>query len=207
VGVLAFWFNTSFNLKISTISCISSWLLYGFGELIDKTCDNENNTRQILKKLNGETKREAEKKSNREAKEKNKREMDERTRRAAVEKVRCEVDKTPRNEAEKEQLSISDIEGAASAYLNRRISISDISCTLIYVIPKSSGIPKEMHLDMAVGNEEFTSLDLFFDENRHAYFFKGRHLALDGAWRSEEESFGFDVALFKSFNTEADEDD
>lgn len=189
-----------------TISAFST-LLYGFGELIDKTCDNENNTRQILKKLNGETKRKAEKKSNREAKEKNKREMDERTRRAAVEKVRCEVDKTSRNEAEKEQLSISDIEGAASAYLNRPISISDISCTLIYVIPKSSGIPKEMHLDMAVGNEEFTSLDLFFDENRHAYFFEGRHLALDGAWRSEEEIFGFDIALFKSFNTEADEDD
>lgn len=40
----------------------------------------------------------------------------------------------------------------------------------------------------------------------YQYYFKGRHLALDGAWRSEEEIFGFDVALFKSFNAEADKE-
>ena len=112
-----------------------------------------------------------------------------------------------KSEAKDEQLSKSDIEDAASKYLKRRVSISDITCTLIYVIPKSTGTPKEMHLDMAVGNEEFTSLDLFFDENRHAYFFKGRHLALDGAWRSEEDIFEFNVALFKNFSTEVDDED
>lgn len=109
--------------------------------------------------------------------------------------------------AEEEQLSISDIENAVSNYLNRRVSISDITCTLIYVIPQSTGIPKEMHLDMAVGDQEFTSLDLFFDHRRHAYYIEDRHLALDGAWRSEEEIFGFDVSLFKSFDAEVDEDD
>lgn len=31
---------------------VSSWILYGFGELVEKTTDNENNTRRILKKLN-----------------------------------------------------------------------------------------------------------------------------------------------------------
>ena len=30
---------------------IGSWVMYAFGELVEKTCDNENNTRQILKKL------------------------------------------------------------------------------------------------------------------------------------------------------------
>ena len=91
--------------------------------------------------------------------------------------------------------------------MNRRISVSDITCTLIYVIPESTGKPKEMHLDMAVGDQEFTSLDLFFDQRRKSYYFKGRQLALDGAWRPAEEIFGFDVALFKSFHTEVDEED
>ena len=30
------------------IAWVSSWLLYAFGELVEKTCDNENNTRHIL---------------------------------------------------------------------------------------------------------------------------------------------------------------
>ena len=106
-----------------------------------------------------------------------------------------------------EQLSVSDMENAASAHLKRSVSISDIPCTLIYVIPESTGKPKEMHLDMSVGDTEFTSLDLFFDPKRKAYFFKDRQLALDGAWRSAEEIFGFDVSLFKEFNTEVDDDE
>ena len=104
-------------------------------------------------------------------------------------------------------MSVSDIESATAAFLKRRVSISDINCTLIYVIPKSTGKPKEMHLDMSVGDTEFTSLDLFFDQKRKAYFFKDRQLALDGAWRSAEEIFGFDVSLFKEFNTDVDEDE
>jgi len=34
------------------IAWVGSWILYAFGELVEKTADNENNTRQILKKLN-----------------------------------------------------------------------------------------------------------------------------------------------------------
>lgn len=36
------------------VAWVGSWLLYAFGELVEKTSDNENNTRQILKKLNEE---------------------------------------------------------------------------------------------------------------------------------------------------------
>ncbi len=121
--------------------------------------------------------------------------------------IKRDAEAKAKRQAAKAQLSISDIEGAASAFLNRRVSISDIACTLIYVIPKSTGIPKEMHLDMSVGDKEFTSLDLFFDRQRKAYFFKGRQLALDDAWRSEDEIFGFNVSMFKEFHTEADEDE
>ena len=34
------------------IAWVGSWILYAFGELVEKTADNENNTRQILKKSN-----------------------------------------------------------------------------------------------------------------------------------------------------------
>jgi hypothetical protein len=64
-----------------------------------------------------------------------------------------------------------------------------------------------MHLDMIVGDQEITSLDLFFDQNRKAYYFKDRQLALDSAWRAEKEIFAFDVSAFKTFNTEVDEED
>ena len=34
------------------VAYIGSWILYAFGELVEITADNENNTRQILEKLN-----------------------------------------------------------------------------------------------------------------------------------------------------------
>ena len=34
------------------VAYIGSWILYAFGELVEKTSDNENTTRQILKKIN-----------------------------------------------------------------------------------------------------------------------------------------------------------
>ena len=35
------------------IAWVSSWLLYAAGELVEKTCDNERNTREILKLMQG----------------------------------------------------------------------------------------------------------------------------------------------------------
>ena len=160
------------------VAWVSSWLLYAFGQLVEDV--------HAIRDKEGTT---ADVRIKREEEERAKREAEERAKREA------------------EQLSKSDVEDAASKYLKRRVSISDITCTLIYVIPKSTGKPKEMHLDMAVGDQEFTSLDLFFDRQRKAYFFKGSEIALNGTWRSAEEIFGFDVALFKDFNTEVDEDD
>ncbi len=34
------------------VAYVGSWILYAFGELVETTCNNENNTRKILKKLN-----------------------------------------------------------------------------------------------------------------------------------------------------------
>ena len=37
------------------VAYVGSWILYAFGELVEKTCDNENNTKRILEKLNEKT--------------------------------------------------------------------------------------------------------------------------------------------------------
>lgn len=105
-------------------------------------------------------------------------------------------------------LSLNDIESTVSLFLNKRVSISHISCTLIYVIPASTGKPKEMHLAMTVGDEEFSSLDLvFFDKNRKSYYLYGERLTLDETWQPKDNIFSFDTSLFKTFNTEVDRDE
>ena len=168
---------------------IGGWAMYAFGEFVEDTHAIRNKYYPAEE-------------------EKAKQIAAEKAERKAAEKARREAEaQAAKREAQEEQLSVSDVEGAVSAYLNRRVSISEITCTLIYVIPKSTGKPKEMHLDMIVSDQEITSLDLFFDQNRKAYYFKGRQLALDSAWRAEKEIFAFDVSAFKTFNTEVDEED
>ena len=106
------------------------------------------------------------------------------------------------------QLSPGDIEKAVSAYLQRKVSISEIGCTLVYVIPASSGQPLEMHLNLTVGSDEFTSLDLtLFDYEKGGYFYEGKHLALDEAWLPASEIFSFDTSRFQSFDTCEDNSD
>lgn len=102
-------------------------------------------------------------------------------------------------------LNVEDIEYAVSQYLNRTVTISDIACTLVYVVSESTSEPEEMHLAMSVGDNDFSSLDLiFFDQSRKAYYLKGERLALDEAWLSKENIFSFDTSLFKTFETEND---
>lgn len=168
-------------LIASVATWIGWWGIYALGEFVEDLHairDKEGTTKEVA------AKHDAEMKAKRKAEE-----------------------EAAKREAEREKLSMAELENAASAFLKRRVSVSDITCTLLYVIPKSTGKPKEMHLDMAAGDQEFTSMDLFFDPHRKAYYFNGRELALNGAWRSAEEIFGFDVALFKAFDTQVDEDD
>ena len=47
--------NTLYALPVivlgPVVAWVSSWILYAFGELVEKTCDNEHNTKNILKEL------------------------------------------------------------------------------------------------------------------------------------------------------------
>jgi len=50
------WLTGIFTMIFGVIaSWISSWFLYGFGELVDKTCDIERNTRPEKKKAVAQT--------------------------------------------------------------------------------------------------------------------------------------------------------
>ena len=102
-------------------------------------------------------------------------------------------------------LNVEDIECAVSKYFNKPVTISDIACTLVYVVSESTSEPEEMHLAMSVGDNDFSSLDLvFFDQSRKAYYLGGERLALDEAWLSKDDIFSFDTSMFKSFETEND---
>ena len=74
------------------VAWVSSWLLYGFGEIIDKLCDIEQNTRggqskTKIKETAEKVKREAVQKSKQEAEAKAKREADEKAKlEAAIER-------------------------------------------------------------------------------------------------------------------------
>ena len=70
------------------VAWVFSWLLYGFGEIIDKLCDIEQNTRggqskTKIKETVERAEREAARKSKREAEAKAKREADEKAKREA----------------------------------------------------------------------------------------------------------------------------
>ena len=102
-------------------------------------------------------------------------------------------------------LNVADLEYAVSTYLGQDVNISDIACTLVYVISESTSEPEEMHLAMTVGDHEFSSLDLiFFDQSRKAYYLKNERLALDEAWLPKDDIFSFDTSMFKSFEIEND---
>ena len=122
-------------------------------------------------------------------------------------KVPAEKERNTGNEQLK-ILSKQDIEKAVSAYLNKRVSVSEIECTLVYVIPASTGKPQEMHLSMVVDDKEFSTLDLcFFDQKKKGYYFNGQQLALNSAWQPVNRIFTFDVSEFASFSTEQDNSD
>lgn len=70
VGIVIFSIGLlfSFQFKLIVIGIIvavlgpvgawlSTWILYAFGDLVEQTCDNQNNTRQILKTLIEEKKK------------------------------------------------------------------------------------------------------------------------------------------------------
>lgn len=149
------------------VAWVSSWLLYGFGEVIDKLADIEQNTRPSGGPVIVQT--------------------------------------VPEKQNAKGQLSVKELENAVAKYLGKSVAISKIACTLVYVIPASTGKPTEMHLSMTVGDKEFSSLDLmFFDKKRGGYYLNGERLALDESWLPVEQIFNFDVSMFKSFETETD---
>ena len=102
-------------------------------------------------------------------------------------------------------LNAEDIESAVSKYFNKPVTISDIACTLVYVISESTSEPEEMHLAMSVGDNDFSSLDLMlFDQSRKAYYLGGERLALDERWLPKDDIFNFDTSLFKTFEIEND---
>ena len=109
-------------------------------------------------------------------------------------------------------LDIEDIEEALSAYCKRKISISEVGCTLVYCIPCDTREPSGMYLEFSVDEdaewfESPTSFDVFCHEEFGSHFWKGKILALDEPWLEPEMIFAFPVSEFKSFDSYTDSSD
>ena len=109
-------------------------------------------------------------------------------------------------------LDIEDIEEALSTYMNKKISISDVKCSLVYCVPADTNEASGMYLEFVVDEsidfyENPSSFDIFQNENGDCHYWKGKRLALDEPSLPVEEIFNFDVSAFKSFDSWTDTSD
>ena len=97
-------------------------------------------------------------------------------------------------------LDIEDIEEALSSYIGKKISISDVSCSLVHCVTESDE-PDGIYLEFWVGDQEeaIESLEVFWDDEKNCHGWKGKVLDWDNSWPSIEELFNFDISAFKSF--------
>lgn len=151
-----------------------SLFVYGFGELIETNFD-------IRRKLYKADTLEEESANNYAAR------INEEAKRTALYDMR--------------RVTAADLEQALSFQIMRKVSISEMDCTLVYVLTER-GLPQEMHLELTVESKIFYSIDLIlFDKDKKAYYYQGERLTLDERWLPEDEIFDFDLSLFKSFKT------
>ncbi|MBE6789167.1 MAG: hypothetical protein E7539_05815 [Ruminococcaceae bacterium] len=104
-------------------------------------------------------------------------------------------------------LDIADIEQAVSNHLGKKVTISEIDCSLAYCIPMGSGKASGMYLELTIGDDFCDSLDLFFDDELNGHYLDGKPLCLDEPWLAINEIFNFDVSVFKSFDSWTDSSD
>ncbi len=107
-------------------------------------------------------------------------------------------------------LDREDLEKAASEYLGRKVSVSEMDCTLVRCIPCDSEEPEGAYLELKIGDESFDSLDLFWGENMGGHYLNGKRLSLDEPWAAAEEIFDPDTLTaddFKSFESCVDGSD
>ncbi len=104
-------------------------------------------------------------------------------------------------------LDIEDIEQALSEHFDKNVSISEVSCSLVYYIPCDTEEPSGMSLDFSVDGMYCDSYELFKDPNEWGHKLNGKPLSLDENWLPVEEILNFDVSVFKSFDSYTDNSD
>ena len=106
-------------------------------------------------------------------------------------------------------LDIEDVEEALSAYIGKKISITDVECRLAYSSPMNENKPCGMYLEFIVDeNTSFldgpSSFDIFNNDSEGYHYWKGKRLALEEPWLPVNEIFNFNVSVFKSFDSWTD---
>ena len=104
-------------------------------------------------------------------------------------------------------LDVKDVEEALSAELDRKVSISEVDCTLEYYHDIDDGYPTGMLLAFEVDDEEYEAGDLFGCSDDDAITWKGKRLSINEDYLPVNEIFNFDTSVFKSFEIEYCSDD
>lgn len=107
-------------------------------------------------------------------------------------------------------LDIDDIEEVVSGAVGRKVSISDIDCTLTYFMPfndKGFNEPSCMHLTFFVNDEEVDAFDVMYNVEEYIFEYKGKKLSLNEPYLEVDCIFNFSVEKFKSFSIDCDSSD
>ena len=119
-------------------------------------------------------------------------------------------------------LDIEEVEEALSAFVGRKVSISNVDCLLTYFVsidgePSTTSMTLEFTSaddeedldyddDECDGSFEAFSYEVFRDEEGRAHYWNGKRLSVDEHYLTPDMIFNFDVSAFHSFETETMED-
>ena len=103
-------------------------------------------------------------------------------------------------------LDIEDIEKAVSDYLGEPVSIKDMSCSFVYSLAEDYS-PSGMRFFICGSEDDVTSYDLFYDEEKKGHYLNGKRLALDEPWLPVNEVFNFDTSVFRFFESYTEDDE
>ena len=104
-------------------------------------------------------------------------------------------------------LDIEDIELALSKHYDRKISISEVKCTLVYCIPLDTCELSGSYLEFDVGDDWCESFELWYDEEENELLVNGKEPSFVRECLCQEDVFNFDVSVFKKFECRTDSSD
>ncbi len=104
-------------------------------------------------------------------------------------------------------LDVEDIEAALSKHYDRKITVSEVECTLYYCFHLDTCELRGSYLEFMIGNDPCDSYDLWYDEEEKKVRVNGKRPSFVLECLRPEYIFNFDVSAFKEFECWVDNSD